>query len=114
METTTDDSVAGPVAHGCRSWYWLGFADVVFVFLTLCILPTAGTRMVDDPGLGWNLRIADLMWENKGFLYREQFCFPTAGRPWVTQAWLGDILLRLAYGWGGLNGLAVFSCSAWG
>ncbi len=109
METTTDDSVAGPVAHRCRPWYSLGFADVVFVFFTLGILQTAGTRMMDDPGLGWNLRIADLMWENQGFLYREQFCFPMEGRPWVTQAWLGDILLRLAYGWGGLDGLAVFS-----
>jgi len=109
METTTEYSVTGPGANGGRPWYSLGFADVVFVFFTLCILQTAGTRMMDDPGLGWNLRIADLMWENQGFLYREQFCFPTEGRPWVTQAWLGDILLRLAYGWGGLNGLAVFS-----
>ncbi|AGA27490.1 hypothetical protein [Singulisphaera acidiphila] len=105
----TEDRVSEDAKQGRRPWYAIGFADVVIVFFTLCILQNAGTRMMDDPGLGWNLRIADLMWENHGFLYREQFCSPTEGRPWVTQAWLGDILLRLAYGWGGLNGIAVFS-----
>ena len=79
------------------------------IFFTLCILQTAGTRMLDDPGLGWNLRIADQIRENRGFLYREMFCLPTEGRPWVTQGWLSDVVLRLVYGWGGLNGLAVFS-----
>lgn len=110
VDAMTHDAVTEPASTTARRpWYALGLADVVLVFFTLCILQTAGTRMMDDPGLGWNLRIADLMREHGGFLYREQFCYPTEGRPWVTQAWLGDILLRLAYGWGGLNGLAVFS-----
>ena len=71
---------------------------MLLAFFTLCVLQSAGARMMDDPGLGWNLRIADLMWERGGFLYHEEFCSPTEGKPWVTQAWLGDILLRLAYG----------------
>jgi hypothetical protein len=65
--------------------------------------------MMDDPGLGWHLRIADKMWEDRGFIYQEPFCYPTAGQPCVTQAWLGDIALRLIYGWGGLNGVAVLA-----
>ncbi|HEU5423525.1 MAG TPA: hypothetical protein VFU72_08305, partial [Nitrolancea sp.] len=106
MDATIDNATSPPDR---RPWYAVGFADVVLVFFTLCTLQTAGTRMMDDPGLGWNLRVADLLRERGGFLYSEEFCFPTEGRPWVTQAWLGDILLRLSYGWGGLNGLAVFS-----
>jgi hypothetical protein len=65
--------------------------------------------MLDDPGLGWHLRIPDLMWETRGFIYHEQLCYPTEGQRWVTQAWLGDILMRLVYGWGGLNALAVLT-----
>ncbi len=102
-------AMTGGAERRWRPPYAPGPADGVLVFFTLCILQTAGTGMLDDPGLGWNLRIADQIRENRGFLYREQFCFPTEGRPWVTQAWLGDVLLRLVYGWGGLNGLAVFS-----
>jgi hypothetical protein len=90
-------------------WYTPSIADVLFVLLLLGILQNAGSRMMDDPGLGWHLRIADLMWERGGFLEQEEFCFPTEGQPWVTQAWLCDILFRLAYAWGGLNGIAVLS-----
>ncbi len=90
-------------------WYALSFADVLFVYFTLAILQHAGTGMMDDPGLGWHLRIADLMWESRGFVYQEQFCYPTEGQARITQAWLGDIVMRLGYAWGGLNGLAVFT-----
>ena len=103
------NAVTEPDARACRPWYALGFADVLFAFFTLCILQSAGARMMDDPGLGWNLRIPDLMWEKHGFLYREEFSFPVEGRPIVNTAWLGDVLLRLTYGWGGLNGVAVLT-----
>jgi hypothetical protein len=91
------------------AWFSLGMADVLFIFFTLAILQHADSGMMDDPGLGWHLRIADLMWEIRGFIYHEQLCYPTEGQPWVTQAWLGDVLMRLVYGWGGLNGLAVLA-----
>ncbi len=92
-----------------RYWPAIGLADVIMIFFALSILQRASSGMMDDPGLGWNLRIADLMGEKRGFLYTEEFCSPTEGRPWVTQAWLGDIVLRLAYGWGGLNGVAILT-----
>ncbi len=96
-------------------WYAVGFADLLLVFFTLGILQTAGSGMVDDPGLGWHLRIADRMWESRGFIFSEPFCYPTEGQPAIAHAWLGDIVLRLAYGWGGLNGVAVLTalCLAW-
>ncbi len=84
-------------------------ADVLFIALVLCILPRAGTGMLDDPGLGWHLRNADQMWEDGAFQRTETFCGPTQGRPLVSRDWLGDILFRLAYGWGGLAGIAVLT-----
>lgn len=101
--------MTGDQPHRTRPWYYPSSADVLFVFLTLGILQNAGSRMMDDPGLGWHLRIADLMAEHGGFLYREEFCYPTQGRPWVTRAWLSDVLFRLIDAWGGLNGIAVLT-----
>lgn len=98
-----------PRVSNRRPWYAFSMADFLFIFFTLGVLQHAKSSMMDDPGLGWHLRIADLMRENRGFIYQEQLCYPTEGQPWVTQAWLGDILLRLIYGWGGLNGLAVLA-----
>lgn len=91
-------------------WYALDRPDVIFVGLTIAILVFARTGgMLGDPGLGWHLRYADQMLENRGFIYTEPFCFPTEGRPCVAQAWLGDILFRTAYGWGGLNAIAALT-----
>ena len=105
--SVSENPTTDPGASSRRPWYAVGLADVLLIFYTLSILSVAQQGLLDDPGLGWNLRTADLMAENRGFIYQEQFCYPTAGRPCVTQAWLGDILLRGVYGWAGLNGLAV-------
>lgn len=70
----------------------------------------AGRGMMDDPGLGWHLRLPDLMVEQGGFVYDEHFCFPTAGNRWVTRAWLSDMVLRGAYAWGQLNAVAMLTC----
>ncbi len=88
----------------------IGIADVLFVVFTLTIMQHATQGMMDDPGLGWHLRIPDLMVEQGHFVYEEHFCRPTEGNPWVTRAWLSDFLMRLAYGWGGLNAVALMTC----
>lgn len=90
-------------------WWMPGVADALFVALVVCILAHARNGMLDDPGLGWHLRYVDQMLENGGFLHQETFCGPTQGLPMVTRDWLGDILFRLAYAWGGLAGLAVLT-----
>src|SRR3954471_11854543 len=98
---------ADPRPPARRSLFRVGVADVVFVFFALAILQRAGTGIVDDPGLGWHLRIADAMAEQGGFLRSDPFGLPTQGEPWVPFGFLGSAALRLAYGWGGLDGLAM-------
>ena len=87
----------------------LGFADVLFVFFALTIMQYASRGMMDDPGLGWHLRIPDVMVEQGGFVYEEYFSYPSTGNHWVTRAWLSDFVMRAAYGWGGLNGIAILT-----
>ena len=89
-----------------RRWYVPSVADLLFIYFAFAILQNANIRLMDDPSLGWNLRVADLMLEQKGFLRSDEFGLFSEGQPWVTQAWLADILLRLAYAWGGMNGIA--------
>ncbi|MEM7311909.1 MAG: hypothetical protein AAF497_02035 [Planctomycetota bacterium] len=85
-------------------------SDVLFLFFTLTIMQHATQGMMDDPGLGWHLRIPDLMAEQGGFVYSEYFSFPSEGNRWITRAWLSDVLMRVAYGWGGLNAVALLTC----
>ena len=78
-----------------RSPFRVGAADVVFVFFALAILQRAGSGIVDDPGLGWHLRIADAMVEQGGFLRADPFGLPTQGEPWVPFGFLGSMLFLL-------------------
>lgn len=86
-----------------------GVADLVYIGFTLLLLAVSNRGMVDDPGLGWHLRIVDQMLESGGFLYEDTFTLASTGKPWLTQAWLGDIPLRMAYQWAGLNGIAALT-----
>lgn len=90
-----------------RSVFRVGVADVVFVFFALAILQRASTGIVDDPGLGWHIRIADAMAEKGGFLDADPFGLTTRGEPWLPFGFLGSAALRLADGWGGLDALAM-------
>src|SRR5947209_15939267 len=90
-------------------FFRLGVADFLFAFFALAILQRAAFGMVDDPGLGWQLRIPDAMLEQGGFLYSDPFGRNTQGEPWVPYGFLGSTALRLAWGWGGLDGLAMLT-----
>ena len=77
--------------------------SAVFVFFAVIFFLRSDKGMMDDPGLGWHLRIADRMWETRGFLYTEEFSLPSLGLSWVAYAWLGDIVMWFCDSWGGLN-----------
>ena len=95
--------VTAPARRSLR----IGVADFVFLFFALAILQRAGTGIVDDPGLGWQLRIPDAMAEQGGFLYSDPFGLPTHGDPWIPYGFLGSAALRFADGYGGLDALAM-------
>ena len=98
-----------PQGTGKMTWFRLGTPDVVFMVLALGILASARHSMLDDPGLGWHLRNVDAMFEQSGWLTTDPFTRPrdSQPRPWLTNQWFGDLLLRGGEWWGGLEGIAV-------
>jgi hypothetical protein len=90
-----------------RNIFRVGVADFVFVFFALTFLQLAGSGIVDDPGLGWHVRIVDAMAEQGGFLWADPFGLTTRGEPWVPFGFLGSAALHFSYHWGGLDALAV-------
>jgi hypothetical protein len=92
-----------------RSFFRIGVADFVFVFFALAILQRAGTGMLDDPGLGWHVRIPDAMAEQGGFLSTDPFGGPTQGQPWMPFGFLGSSAFHVAERWGGLDGIAMLT-----
>src|SRR5262245_16765529 len=92
-----------------RSPFRIGVADFVFLFFALAILQRATSGIVDDPGLGWQIRIADAMAEKGGFLYSDPFGASTQSEMWTPWGFLGSALLRFADGFGGLDAIAMLT-----
>jgi hypothetical protein len=92
-----------------RNPFRIGAADIVFVVFALAILQRAGTGMLDDPGLGWQIRIPDAMAEKGGFIWTDPFGESTQGETWTPWGFLGSSLLRFADGFGGLDALAMIT-----
>src|SRR5688572_14164131 len=91
------------------SFFRFGAADVLFVFFALGILQRAGAGMLDDPGLGWQIRIPDAMLQQGGFLHSDPFGLRTHGEPWIPYGFLGSGAFRIAEEWAGLNGIAMLT-----
>jgi hypothetical protein len=95
-----------PLTAARPGWLRFGLADLLFIVVALGILQTTKDGTLDDPGLGWHIRQVDAMWEQGGWLTTDPFCGPKGGQPWITNQWVGDLLLWLGNGWGSLNGIA--------
>ncbi len=87
-------------------WFHFGGADLIFLIMVVGVIQRAQTGMLDDPGLGWHLRNVDAMLDQKAWLEADPFSGPRGGATWLTNQWLGDLVLWLGERWGGLEGIA--------
>jgi hypothetical protein len=90
-------------------WYQPNGADLVFLVAALVIIPLSAHGMLDDPGLGWHLRNIDAIRAEGRWLTVDSFTEPLGDPPrtWLSNQWLGELVLWLGYHWAGLEGVAV-------
>jgi len=80
--------------------------DLLLAALAVCLLLHSRGSMLDDPGVGWHVRGIDAMLAEGGWLVVDSFSGPQGGQPWLSNQWIGDLLLWLGWQWGGLEGIA--------
>jgi len=112
MEATFESPIASGAETLARSrqgtiavWR-LGMIDVLLLVLAFSLVMHSRGSLLDDPGVGWHLRNIDAMWAQGGWLTTDPFSGPRANQQWLTNQWLGDLLLRFGWWWGGLEGIA--------
>jgi hypothetical protein len=90
-------------------WYRPTGSDLVFLVAAVVIIPLSAHGLLDDPGLGWHLRNIDAIRAEGHWLTVDSFTEPLGGPPrtWLSNQWLGELLLWLGYHWAGLEGVAV-------
>jgi hypothetical protein len=60
-----------------------------------------------DPDLWWHIRTGELILSTHHWATTDPYSYTSAGAPWMSCEWLGDVLFALVYRLGGLRGLEV-------
>ncbi len=73
---------------------------VILIFFSL-----PGASWFNDPGTFFHTAVGERILSERSFPTVDTFTFPHAGKPWIAQQWLGEIVMALIYhvaGWDGL------------
>jgi hypothetical protein len=81
---------------------------VIVAYLMIFKFVTVLTTVGGDPGLGWHLRTGELILTTGMIPRLDPFLFGGEASPWVSNQWLADVLLYLAYSGGSWLGLHIF------
>jgi hypothetical protein len=109
VNTETGLSVAQRRSENLRLWLPLIFAATAYLMLI--------TRMVDllrDSDIYWHIVVGRWIIDHRAVPHFDPFSFTMHGAPWITSAWLSEVLYFAAFnsiGWPGPAILAALSAS---
>lgn len=73
---------------------------VIMLFLAIFLLTL---RPVTDPDFWWHLRTGQWIIQAQQVPYQDMYSYTMNGNPWITHEWLSEVLIYLAYKWGGFT-----------
>jgi len=62
-----------------------------------------------DPDTYWHIATGEWVLRHAAVPQRDPFSFTMAGAPWIDLEWLSEVLMALAYGAGGWNGIVLLT-----
>ena len=89
------------------------FCGETIVFLsTWALLMSAGrNKLFRDPGTFSHITWGDYIFSSHTLIYSDIFSFTFAGKPWISQQWLGDCLMSFIHKIGSLDGLLIITAT---
>ncbi|MBZ9916570.1 MULTISPECIES: hypothetical protein [unclassified Mesorhizobium] len=69
------------------------------------VLMRHANSLLLDPDSWWQVKVGLDFLANRTFPTVDPYSYTFAGQPWIAKEWLGQVLLALAYGAGGWNGV---------
>jgi hypothetical protein len=110
------DLPEGAAALGRPHSAWsLSWPLALGLLLFICLANGSGLPLLDDPDSHWHIAVGNWMLANGTVPTVDTFSFTFAGQPWIAKEWLSQLLLALAFkfgGWGGVTMLAAAAIAA--
>lgn len=97
------------------AWSWsreVRFAAIagIMVFAAVLWLPV----VLRDPDTLWHITTGAWILAHGEVPRIDTYSFTMVGHPWVAHEWLSEVILALAYGWSGWNGVIILTAGAAG
>jgi hypothetical protein len=84
--------------------------DLIFSALLLGLATgPLSVSLLGDGGTGWHIRTGEWIWANHAIPRVDLFSSTMQGKPWYAWEWLYDAVVGALHGWGGLNGVVLFT-----
>jgi hypothetical protein len=80
-----------------------------FFSLAVFALALWSPAIFNDGDTYWHVRAGEWMLAHGTVLDHDVFSLPFSGRPWITQEWLSEVLLAVAYALAGWSGVAILT-----
>lgn len=92
-----------------------GAGDPVVAFgiaLIALSVSALAPQLLNDGDTFWHIRAGEWMLDHRAVLTFDPFSFTFAGKPWLTEEWLSEIIFALAYRVGGWSAVVLLTASA--
>jgi hypothetical protein len=87
------------------------FSYPVMLASLLAVLAVLTVRArFDDPDMWWHLKMGEVIWTTRHIPVTDIFSFTTNHHAWIPHEWLSQVVIFLAYKWGGFSGLMLWLC----
>jgi hypothetical protein len=109
VDTENRLSVADTRSENLRPWLPLIFAATAYLTLT-----TKMVSLLRDSDIYWHIVVGQWIIDHRAIPHVDLFSFTMRGAPWITSAWLSEVLYYAAFklaGWPGPAMLAALSAS---
>ncbi len=86
----------------------------VWFFLVLWpgLMILGRSQLFRDPGTFWHVVVGERMLASHLLPWADSFSFTCAGRPWIAQWWLADVVLAIVHKISGIDGLLLLTSTA--
>lgn len=85
-----------------------GPIPLIFTFFWLFFLIVGQSKLLRDPGTLWHTKVGEKVL-TEGFFEGDPYTFTFGGRSWVPHQWLGEVVMALAYRFGGFDAFVLLA-----
>jgi len=95
-----------------RGAWQLSWPLVTGLLLFVCLSSILHPVLLGDPDSHWHIAVGDWILAHRTVPTVDSFSFTFAGQPWIAKEWLSQLLMALAFRFGGWGGVTVLAAAA--